>query len=214
MGKKRIFFYSAICLLIIFFVVVYLCNKLIERSAEGKLYADAEEVPFNKVGLLLGTAKYLAGGQLNPYYQFRIDAATRLFKAGKVKYLVVSGDNGHESYNEPAEMLNDLVKAGIDSAAIFPDYAGFRTFDSMVRLREVFSQQSVTVISQPFHNKRAIYIAQREGIEAIGYNARDVNQQAGLKVQVREKLARVKVFVDYLLGQEPKFLGEKVPIPD
>jgi SanA protein len=81
-------------------------------------------------------------------------------------------------------------------------------------LREVFSQQSVTVISQPFHNKRAIYIAQREGIEAIGYNARDVNQQAGLKVQVREKLARVKVFVDYLLGQEPKFLGEKVPIPD
>ena len=110
-------------------------------------------------------------------------------------------------------MRADLMAAGIDSSVIFLDYAGFRTFDSVVRLKEIFSQDSVTIISQPFHNERAIYLATKEGIHAIGFNAADVSAKNGFLVHLREKLARVKVFVDYFIGQKPKFLGSKVVIP-
>jgi SanA protein len=113
----------------------------------------------------------------------------------------------------PEDMRADLMAAGIDSSVIFLDYAGFRTFDSVVRLKEVFSQDSVTIISQPFHNERALYMASKEGITAIGFNAADVSAKYGFRVQLREKLARVKVFVDYWLGKKPRFLGSKVNIP-
>lgn len=137
-----------------------------------------------------------------------------MVKAGKVKYIIASGDNSTRQYNEPQEMKEDLIKAGVHPSRIYLDYAGFRTFDSIVRLHEIFGQDSVTVISQQFHNERAIYLASHEGIYAVGFNARDVNREQGMRVQTREKLARVKVFVDYLVGEEPKFLGEKVVIPN
>ncbi|RYF96871.1 MAG: hypothetical protein EOO02_21550 [Chitinophagaceae bacterium] len=135
-----------------------------------------------------------------------------LWNHKKIDAIIVSGDNSRTSYNEPQDFKDDLVKAGIDSNKIYLDYAGFRTFDSMVRLKEIFSKDSVTIISQQFHNERALYIASREGISAVGFNARDVSAKLGLKVQAREKLARVKLFADYLFGAKPKFLGEKVVI--
>ena len=204
---------SFLLLAVAAFVCIYLCNRIIDNAAKGKLYSNVHDIPFNKVGLLLGTSKYLANGQVNAYYLYRIEAAANLIKAGKIKYVIVSGDNSQKDYNEPAIMRADLINAGIDSTVIFLDYAGFRTFDSMVRLKKVFSQHSATIISQPFHNARALYIASREGIEAIGFNAKDVSETAGFWVQMREKLARVKVFIDYLTGIKPKFLGEKVHIP-
>lgn len=163
--------------------------------------------------MLLGTSKYIPGGRLNLYYHFRIEAAVALVKAGKIKYLVISGDNSRKDYNEPELMRQDLIAAGVDSSIIYLDYAGFRTFDSMVRLKEIFSQTAVTVISQPFHNQRAIYIASREGINAIGFNATDVDGNVGFKVQAREKLARVKMFLDFWLGSKPKYLGKKIALP-
>lgn len=193
--------------------VVYFCNKAVEDASEGKLYSDVRSIPYNKAGLLLGTSKFLASGYKNLYYQYRIDAAVTLYKAGKISYIIISGDNSRKEYNEPEDMRNDLVAAGIDSSHIYLDYAGFRTFDSMVRLKEIFGQQAATIISQPFHNQRALFIANKEGINAIGFNARDVNAEAGLRVQAREKFARVKVFLDYLFGKKPKFLGEKVHLP-
>lgn len=204
---------SLAALILFALLAIFVCNELVENAAEGKLYSNASELPYNKVGLLLGTAKHLQGGFENPYYRYRIDAALEVLRAGKITYIVVSGDNSTKEYNEPQMMRDDLIKAGIDSSVIYLDYAGFRTFDSMVRLREIFSQDAVTVISQRFHNERALFIASREEIEAVGFNARDVSSSAGFKVQVREKLARVKVFVDYLFSNEPKFLGEKVVIP-
>ncbi|MCU0353152.1 MAG: YdcF family protein [Cytophagales bacterium] len=213
MRKKR-FLYMFLFAIVFLCGIVFLCDSLVSGAAKGKLYTDVEKVPFNRAGLLLGTAKYVAGGRVNLYYTYRIQAAVRLVQAGKIKYVIVSGDNSTKDYNEPEQMRTDLVEAGIDSSAIFLDYAGFRTFDSVVRLREIFSQQSVTVISQKFHNERAVFIASKEGIDAVGYNARDVSLNAGFWVQLREKLARVKVFADYLFGKQPKFLGEKVPLPE
>jgi SanA protein len=199
-------------LLVISVVTVYVCDETVKRSARGKLYSAANQIPYNRTGLLLGTSKYLRNGYVNPYYQYRLEAAVALMKSGKIHNLVVSGDNSRKDYSEPEDMRADLILAGVDSSVIYLDYAGFRTFDSMVRLREIFGQDSVTVISQKFHNERALYIAGREQIAAIGYNARDVGQASGMRVKFREKLARVKVFLDYLLGEKPKFLGESVII--
>ena len=213
MRKLKGMFIAFVLIIILAAITIYFCNKKITDSAEGKLYSDTQLIPFNKVGLLLGTSKYVAGHYINPYYQYRIEAAVSLLKSGKIKYIIVSGDNGHQEYNEPKQMQTDLVKAGIDSSKIYLDYAGFRTFDSMVRLKEIFGQDSATVISQQFHNERALYIASQEGITAIGFNARDVSESMGFRVLAREKFARVKVFLDYLFGKKPKFLGEQVKIP-
>jgi SanA protein len=177
------------------------------------LYDSATTIPFQKTGLLLGTSKFLKSGLINPYYKYRIDAALALFHQKKINYLVISGDNSRKEYDEPSSMRADLIAGGVDSAQIYLDYAGFRTFDSMVRLREIFSTDSVTVISQAFHNERALYIAQREGIYALAFNARDVGKRMGFRTQLRERFARVKVFVDYLIGKKPKFLGTKVELP-
>lgn len=212
MRLKRILRIASV--LVLFLVlIIFFCNLAIDKAAEGKLYNNVESVPYNKVGLLLGTAKFLSSGYINYYYQYRIDAAVQLYKARKISYVVISGDNSRPDYNEPELMRTDLIAQGVDSTHIYLDYAGFRTFDSMVRLREIFGQRSATIISQPFHNERALYIASKEGITAVGFNARDVNANAGFKVQAREKLARTKVFLDYLFGNSPKFLGEKISIP-
>jgi len=213
MRKIKFLLYFILLFLIISIPAIYFSNKIITESAGGKLFERTEQIPYNRVGLLLGTAKFLKHGHENPYYKYRIVATVDLYRSGKIRYIIISGDNSRKTYNEPGMMKADLVEQGIDSTKIYLDYAGFRTFDSMVRLKEVFGQDSVTIISQQFHNERALYIANREGIKAIAFNARDVSKQMGLRTQIREKFARVKVFVDYFLGKEPKFLGPKIIIP-
>lgn len=142
-----------------------------------------------------------------------MDAAEKLYKSGKVKYLILSGDNSHKNYNEPEDMQAELISRGIPADHIFLDYAGFRTLDSVVRAKQIFGQNSFIIVSQQFHNARAVFLARRYGINAYGYNAMDVNKYAGMKTKIREKFARAKVFVDLLLGVDPKFGGEKVQIP-
>ncbi|PBQ33315.1 protein SanA [Sphingobacteriaceae bacterium] len=213
MRTIKLLLYFIFISLIISLLALYCCNRFIDKAAEGKFFTDVEKVPYHKVGLLLGTSKFLGNGVENPYFNYRINAAVELYKAKKISYILVSGDNSRKEYDEPNMMKTDLINAGVDSTRIFLDYAGFRTFDSMVRLKEVFGQNSVTIISQQFHNERALYIARREGIEAVAFNAKDVGKRMGFRTQLREKFARVKVFVDYLFGNEPKFLGPKVLIP-
>lgn len=213
MSKRKKLFVSLMLLVGVLLLVIFYCDRQVGLAAKGKTYSDVTRVPHHHVGLLLGTGKYLGSGMVNPYYNYRIEAALKLLRAGKVDYLVISGDNSRKDYNEPETMQADLLAAGVDSSRIFLDYAGFRTFDSMVRLKAIFSQDTATVISQPFHNERALFIASHEGMTAIGFNAQDVTNAAGLRTKVREKLARVKVFVDYLVHTKPKFLGPKMNIP-
>lgn len=193
-------------------LLVLLCNLIINFSAEGKTFSQLETVPNNKVGILLGTSKKLVGGQPNLYYSYRIKAAVTLFEAKKIDFILVSGDNGSIYYNEPETIKKDLILAGIPNEKIFLDFAGFRTLDSMVRAKEVFGLEKVTIISQKFHNQRAIYIAERKGLTAVGFNAQDVTGNSGLKVHVREYLARVKVFIDLLFNTQPKFFGDPIEI--
>src|SRR3569832_1400017 len=132
MRKKRFLLWALLLLLCGAALTVYLCNKAVVNAAEGKLYSDTQSIPYNRVGLLLGTSKSI-NGRDNPFYVHRINAAAALLKANKIKYLVISGDNSRKDYDEPTSMRADLIKAGIDSTVIYLDYAGFRTFDSMVR---------------------------------------------------------------------------------
>jgi SanA protein len=213
MTKKKLLLICLVSATVIICAVTYVCNKVITDNASGKLFSDVNAIPFNRVGLLLGTSKTGRSDNSNPYYDYRIEAAARLIKSGKIKYLIISGDNSRASYNEPAAMRGDLILAGIDSSIIYLDYAGFRTFDSIVRLKEIFGQDSATIISQQFHNERAIYTAGRLGISAIAFNATGVSGQLGLRVQIREKFARVKTFLDFWFGTRPKFLGSKIIIP-
>jgi len=188
------------------------CDRVVRNEAQGHLFDSIDHVPMNEVGLVLGTSHRARGGGGNPYFKHRISAAAELQRSGKVRYLLVSGDNGTLSYNEPREMRRALMAAGVDSACIVLDFAGFRTLDSVVRAKEVFGQQRFTVISQRFHNERAVYLARRMGIEAVGYNAKDPEAWRGLRVWLRERLARVKVFVDLMSGTGPRYLGDPVPL--
>lgn len=209
---KKKYGYILLLLLVLPLIVMGVCNFIIEESASGKTYSNIQELPKNKVGLVLGTARGLMEGGVNPYYSHRIEAAIALYKAGKVDFILVSGDNGTMYYNEPITIQKDLIKGGIPADRIFLDYAGFRTLDSMVRARAVFGLDSVTVISQEFHNERAIFLAGKKGLKAIGFNARDISGQQGLKVHFREYFARVKVFIDLMLNTQPKYYGDQITI--
>lgn len=193
-------------------ITIFLCNGVIDSAAKGKTFSDIDQIPKNRVGLVLGTSKKISSGKPNPYYTYRIHATVNLYKAKKIDFVLVSGDNGSIYYNEPTTFKKDLMAGGIPSEFIFLDYAGFRTLDSMVRAKEVFGLNEVTVISQKFHNERAIYLAEKKGLSAIGFNARDIKGQQGLKVQFREYFARVKVFLDLLMNTQPKFFGDKIDI--
>ena len=191
---------------------IYSINYYVAHSTRNQIFNSLNEIPERKVGLLLGTSKYLIGGRINYFYKYRIDAAVALFKAGKIKYILVSGDNGHKEYNEPETMQADLIAAGIPADRIILDYAGFRTLDSIVRCRDVFGEDNITIISQPFHNQRALFIARQKGIHAIAFNAQDVSGSTGSRVLLREKLARTKMVLDLLFGKQPKFFGPKIRI--
>ena len=194
-------------------IVLYLSNLWVIKNSEGVLYDNIDRIPENDVGLVLGTSRYLGKGYINPYFQNRIDAAAALYHTGKVKHLIVSGDNRQMNYNEPIEMKKALMERGVPEKAITLDYAGFRTLDSVVRCKEIFSQSKVTVISQAFHNERALFICRYYNMEAIGFNAKNVPEDMHFKVKIREVFARTKAVLDlYVLHEQPHFLGEKVNI--
>jgi len=210
MKKKLVI--SSLIFIVVPVLLVFCCNSIIKIATSKKTFNTVTEIPHNRVGLVLGTSNRLTNGLPNLYYSYRIHATLELYKAKKIDYVLVSGDNGSIYYNEPNTIKKDLMKGGIPADKIFLDFAGFRTLDSMVRAHIVFGLDSVTVISQQFHNERAIFLAEKKGMTAIGYNANDIKGKGGGKVQAREYLARVKVFLDLIFKTKPKFFGEKIKI--
>lgn len=179
--------------------------------SSGRTYDSVDSIPHRKVALVLGCSEKLPSGRDNWYFTSRIKAAADLYKAGKVDFFIVSGDNHKMSYNEPQAMKRALYEAGVPRNRVTYDFAGFRTLDSVVRAKTIFSQDEITIISQKFHNQRAIFIASQNGIDAIGYNAADPARSK--KVILREMLARVKTVLDaWLLRTKPKFEGPKIDI--
>ena len=176
------------------------------------IYENVASLPHRQVGVVLGTAKYYRTGVLNQYYLYRMQGALNAYNSGKVNYLLLSGDNAQQSYNEPMTMRRDLIKAGVDPADIVLDYAGFRTLDSIVRTRKVFDTNDFIIITQRFHCERALFIALHLGIQAQCYAVPSPKNM--LSVRLREVGARLGALVDlYIMKREPRFLGPLVPIP-
>lgn len=187
-------------------------NWLISSFAASFLYNHVESVPKRKIGLLLGTSPYLSSGERNLYFEYRIQAAADLFLNGKIDYILASGDNHTASYNEPLSMKKALMKKGVPSHAIYLDYAGFSTYESIVRCQKVFQEDSVIIISQAFHNERAVFIANHMDLHAIAFNAKDP-QYNSFKVYFREFFAKPKALFDlFILKKQPKYLGEPILI--
>lgn len=191
---------------------IALADHAVRDSAAGRTFDDARALPPASVGLLLGTGKHVAGGRINLYYKYRLEAAMELYQQGAIEQLIISGDNSRSDYDEPTTMKDDLVAMGFPAERIHLDYAGFSTLDSVIRCKAIFGQTKVVVISQAFHNQRAIYLAEHHGMEAVGFNAQAVTAGYGWKVALRERLARVKVVMDVALNTQPRFLGEKIHI--
>ncbi|WP_410685999.1 vancomycin high temperature exclusion protein [Chryseobacterium sp. R2A-55] len=192
---------------------VWLANLTVTKSSAKYVTSDLSKLGNQKVGLVLGTSEKTGRGYPNYYFRYRIDAAEKLYKSGKVQYLIVSGDNSQKDYNEPEDMMNALIARGIPKDKIYQDFAGFRTLDSVLRAESIFGQKSFIIVSQKFHNERAVYLARKNNIQAFGFNATDVREMGGLKTKNREYFARAKVFVDLLFGVDSKFGGERVIIP-
>jgi SanA protein len=191
---------------------ILLTYHVVRAFSVPYITSDITEVDPVKTGMVLGTSKTLRDGRQNVYFYKRMEAAAALYHAGKIRFIIVSGDNSVKSYNEPLDMKNELMRRGVPAKVIYLDYAGFRTFDSVIRAREIFGQHKLIIISQKFHNERAVFIARREGIIATGFNAGDVSAYYGFKTHVREYLARVKVLMDMISGVQPRFLGDKIEI--
>ena len=192
--------------------LLVVANLLINVSTESYLYSDINKLPPNKVGVLLGTSKYSRTGGNNDHYRLRVDAASKLFKAGKIEYILISGDNATPYYNEPSTIRSDLLKLGIPVENIYRDYAGFRTLDSIIRAKDVFGLDEFTIISQTYHNKRALYIARNKGSNAIAFNAGD-GKNSDLTNRTREVLARMLALLEvHWFDTEPKYLGPVIDI--
>ena len=187
-------------------------NFSVYYESKNFLFSKAKNLPSTKTALLLGTSKKLRNGNDNLYFKYRIDACLELFRSGKVSHILISGDNGIKEYNEPQDMKNELISRGIPAEKITLDYAGFDTYDSVLRAKMIFGQDAFIVVSQKFHNQRAVYIARRNGIHAYGYNARDVKKMNGLKTKIREFFACVKAYIEVKVNVNPTFLGEKIQI--
>ncbi len=210
--KKKIILFFVISFLLLLISIVG-SNYWVIRSTQSQLYSEVDATPQNDIGLLLGANKKSSGGGDNLYFKNRIKAASELFKAGKIKHIIVSGDNHIKEYDEATDMCDALIWEGVPDSCITLDYAGFRTFDSMVRCLKVFKQKNVTVISQEFHNQRAVFIGNYYEMNVIGFNAKDVPAKYSIKTAIREYFAKLKAVLDlYVFHTEPKFLGEEVKI--
>ena len=196
------------------FAFVAWTNVAAVIAGAGKLHDDTDRLPKGGVMLVFGCDDQIDGRE-NLYFRYRIDAAAEVWKSGKARCVIVSGDNRTKYYNEPKKMRQALIEKGVPGEKIICDYAGLRTLDSVVRAKEVFGVEQVVFISQRFQNERASYLAKANGMDYTGFNAKDVEGKGGLKTRLREVGARVKMWLDVrVLGTQPKHLGEKVPLPE
>lgn len=210
---KRVVVWILPSALVLSLAAVVFAQVTIGRRADRVF--SVEQAPVRNVALVLGCSPRLGSRDPNLYFEYRIDCAAALYKAGKVRRLLVSGDNSRKDYDEPTAMKEALVARGVPADRIVLDYAGFSTFESIVRAREVFGQRQLLIVSQPDHVMRALYIADARGVDAVGVAAREVSFPHDARTRTREALARVRTLLDlHLWFRSPKFLGPSVVIPE
>lgn len=203
---KRILI-SAVLGVIALFVIT---NLWVVSSTKAYVYTDYTKLPDHRVALVLGTSKKTTSGQPNDFFEKRMDTAAELYKMGKIDHFILSGDNRSMYYNEPIEMRKALTSRGVPSAAITLDYAGLRTLDSVIRSKEIFGQNRIIIITQPFHSYRALFISHYHDIDAVAMATEGPAYETSVKVRIREYFARTKAVLDvYVFKTSPRHLGKK-----
>ena len=173
--------------------IVSVCEISVYSASKERVYSDVEKIPHREVGLLLGTNPKSRRGGANMFYNHRIDAAVALYEAGKVDRFIISGAKKGSDYDEPQAMREALVARGVPDSILILDGQGFHTIESIVRAKEVYEVDSVTIISQEFHNRRSLYMAKHNGLDAIAYNAANTTiLRWRIIMFLRERASRVK----------------------
>ncbi len=200
--------WKSVWLLLLFPVLILSINLWIILSNSSKVYTDESQLPFNEVGLVLGASPRLAGRKPNPHFLGRIETAAHLYHIGKVKHLLVSGDGYTQRYDETIEMKKQLLKHGVPESAITLDHAGLRTLDSIVRAKEVYGLDHLTIITDDFHVSRALFLSRYHSLDAVAFCSEKVPIEKSKRFRAREWLARVKAFMDvYLLDTQPRIMA-------
>ncbi|NNE91054.1 MAG: DUF218 domain-containing protein [Verrucomicrobiales bacterium] len=193
--------------LVVVALILIFCNLWVLGSTGGRVFSDVSEIESNPVGLVLGTSKKVAPETANPHFENRVAAAAELYHEGKIERLIVSGHR-EKYYDEPGDMIAKLRELGVPASVLTRDDAGHRTLDSVVRARKVFDCDQITIISDDFHVNRALFIADRVGLNAVAFRGERVEFEESMQARVREYLARVKAVLDlYFLGTEPSELS-------
>jgi len=209
----RVALWSTIAFLatvIVISLVAAMANQVM--ASWGKAYAtdDPARLPQVDVALVLGTLPYDPPGQLNPWLSRRLGAAVELWRSGKVKYLIVSGNRESDAYDEPTVMRDVLVARGVPPDVIYRDFAGFRTVTSVVRARDIYQQRRLIIVSQRNHIDRAIFLARHQGVEAWGYDALGTAPFMLVR-SLRSKLTVIYAYWDLVIGPRPA-AGPRVAI--
>ena len=205
MKRRRQILYSSIAILVILAIIVALCNISVDRNAEGRTFSNVNDVPTMQTALLLGTnPKTRDGKRPSSFYLARINATAELYKHGKFRQLIISGDK-REGYDEPQTMRHDLIERGVPDSIIMMDGRGYRTLLSLRNSKQYFGVHDMIIISQKWHNERSIFLADKMNIKAVGYNADDIRHPRAIWTHIRELLARVKLFIDLYVTHREDF---------
>jgi len=201
-------------IVVVCLALMLICNQIVVNNAEGKVFSDIDSIKYNKVGLLLGTTPQARIGRItNYFFIYRIDAAEQLYKAGKIEKILISGDEDSlDGVNETECMRDSLVARGVPASAIILDGKGYRTINSVINAYKVYGLKSFTIISQKFHNERAIYQAEHLGLNVENlqaYNANMPKSRRAFLTTIREYFARVKMFMDILTNKVPESSDSK-----
>jgi len=203
----------AVLLPVLGFLFFCITNIWVVSSTQAYVLSACDQLPDHRMALVLGTSHKTTAGLPNQFFEKRMDTAAELYKVGKIDHFILSGDNRSKFYNEPIEMRKALINRGVPTSAITLDYAGLRTLDSVVRSKEIFGQDKIIIITQPFHSYRALFISQYYNIDAVAVVASEPELEVSFKVRIREYFARTKAVLDlYILKTTPRFLGKKEEI--
>lgn len=212
--KRRTFWVRFFLLILLAAALVTGANLWVLRSMRSHIVTDLAKLPKNDVGLVLGTSRYDRDGSIgNPFFLGRMNTAARLYHEGKVRHLLVSGDNSHKGYDEPTWMRDALIERGVPASAITLDYAGFRTLDSMARAKAVFGLHRFTIITDDFHMARSVFLARSYDLDVVGFPSERVRYWRSKKVRTRELASRTVACLEvYILHTKPHFYGPPVKI--
>jgi SanA protein len=202
---KKLFYLSLIGLVLVFGINFYVKSK-----TNFLIFYSENKIPKNKVGIIFGAG--INGDKPSKYLKDRLDAGIKLFKAKKINKILLSGDNGSDAHDELTVMKIYCFKNGIDTTKIYIDYAGFDTYSTMFRAKNIFKIDKAILITQEYHLNRAIYIGNNLGIESIGFSANQGEYRNYNYVRFREYFSICKSVIDVIRNREPHFLGTEINI--